>query len=143
MAVEDFPFGTWPQSFGLWTIAEALETHDQGKSEDWISAAAHWFQICGKAIYDNSDWGLDPDGAISGYEGQIWKARRREDDSADARWDLWMQRASELSAITDLDEGAREAARDCLREMSSVSGTTHARQQHTLDHRQPPHQAVG
>ena len=69
MAVEDFPFGTWPQSFGLWTIAEALETHDQGKSEDWISAAAHWFQICGKAIYDNSDWGLDPAGAIAGYEG--------------------------------------------------------------------------
>jgi hypothetical protein len=124
MAVDDFPFGTWPESFGLSTIADAPETHDQGRSDDYIRAAASWFSICGKAIYDKSDWGLETNGVFAGYEGGTWKARKREDDSADVRWGLWIQRAFELAAMMDTDEGVREAARICLREISNASGTT-------------------
>lgn len=123
MTVDDFPFGTWPESYGLITIADALETHDQGTSEDNIRAAAEWFRICGRAIYKKSNWGLGDGGPLSGWEGEIWKARKCEDDSANARWDLWMQRAYELSAMMDTDEEVREAAKDCLRHLSNVSST--------------------
>lgn len=54
-SVDDSPFGSWPETFGLTAIANALETADQETSDADVRMAAKWFQMCGKAIYDKSD----------------------------------------------------------------------------------------
>lgn len=122
-SVDDSPFGTWPETFGLTAIANALETADQETSDADVRMAAKWFQICGKAIYDKSDWGFGDEVTLPGSEGELWKARKRDDDSADARWDFWVLRASELAVSTNTNKGVPEAATDCMREISNASKT--------------------
>lgn len=122
-SVDDSPFGTWPETFGLTAIANALETADQETSDADVHIAAKWFQICGKAIYDKSDWGFGDEGTPPGSEGELWKARKCDDDSADARWDFWVLRASELATSTNTNTGVPEAATDCMRQISDASKT--------------------
>jgi hypothetical protein len=122
-SVDDSPCGTWPETFGLEAIANALETADQESSDADVRIAAKWFQICGKAIYDNSNWGLGDEVTPSGSEGELWKARKRDDDSADVRWNFWLLRASDLAVSTNTNKGVPEAATDCMRQISNASKT--------------------
>lgn len=92
-SVEGSPSGTWPGTFGLTAIANALETADQETSDVDVRTAAEWFQICGEAIYNKSDWGFEEEETPPGSESELWKARKLDDDSADARWDFWALRA--------------------------------------------------
>lgn len=123
-SVEESPFGTWPETFGLMAIANGLETPDRETPDDHVRVAVKWFQICGRVLYDRPDWGLYDDGSLDGPKGRLWKVKEWEDDSADARWDFWVQRASELATSTNANKGVWEAAKECLRQISNVSTTT-------------------
>ncbi|PYI00708.1 hypothetical protein BO78DRAFT_401863 [Aspergillus sclerotiicarbonarius CBS 121057] len=91
---------------------DQMEMIDIRTLDGWVPAAAVWFRLCGRAMYEKEGHEMS-----SEWEGSKWTGKpgwSRE------RWAFWKERWGWIAQVTALNRGTREIAREMVEVMGRV-----------------------
>ncbi|PWY93761.1 hypothetical protein BO94DRAFT_622116 [Aspergillus sclerotioniger CBS 115572] len=95
---------------------DVMERIDIRTLDGWVPAAAVWFRVCGKEMYEVSRVG-EEEMMFGEWKGSKWVGRpgwSRE------RWMFWKERWGWIAGVTALNRRTREIARDVVVVMGRV-----------------------